>query len=213
LTDVADTRHRILEVARELFNAEGISRVGVRDIARALDISAGNLGYHFPTRDDLVAALVLELNEENQRTIFAALPEDFSLETLYRSATAAMRNMLRYRFILVSYVEAVRASPELARLEGRLSVERRRRHDEMVAALVDGGYVKQVPLGRRDRLYEQGVMISSGWLVIGTLRGLSDEAAVRHFAKLGCALLEPHCTPKGARQMRRLLAGDYDRRP
>jgi hypothetical protein len=79
--------------------------------------------------------------------------------------------------------------------------------------LVVGGYVKRLTPGRSERLYEQSTMISSGWLRIGTLRGLSDEAALRHFAKLGCALLEPHCTARGARQMRRLLAGDYDRRP
>jgi AcrR family transcriptional regulator len=197
---VADTRQRILDTARELFNAEG------------LGISVGNLAYHFPTRDDLVATLVVELSEENQRTIFGALPEDFSLETLYRSATAAMRNMLRYRFVLLSYVEAVKASPDLARLEKRMSVVRRRRHDEMLAALVGGGYVERIAIERGDRLYEQGAMISSGWLTHATLRGLSDEAAVRHFAKLGCALLEPHCTARGERQMRRILAGDYDRR-
>ena len=209
---MADTRQRILDAARELFNAEGLGRVGVREIARAVDISVGNLAYHFPTRDDLVATLVMELSDENQRTIFGALPEDFSLETLYRSATAAMRNMLRFRFVLLSYVEAVKASPHLARLEKRMSVARRRRHDEMLAALVAGGYVERVAIERGDRLYEQGAMISSGWLAHGTLRGLSDEAAVRHFAKLGCALLEPHCTARGGRQMRRLLAGDYDRR-
>lgn len=209
---MADTRQRILDTARELFNAEGLGRVGVREIARAVGISVGNLAYHFPTRDDLVATLVTELSEENQRTIFSALPEDFSLETLYGAATAAMRNMLRFRFVLLSYVEAVRASPDLARLEKRMSAERRRRHDEMLAALVEGGYVKRNALERSDRLYEQGAMISSGWLTHGTLRGLSDEAAVRHFAKLGCALLEPYCTARGARQMRRILAGDYDRR-
>jgi AcrR family transcriptional regulator len=210
---MADTRQRILDVARELFNAEGLGRVGVRDIARAVDISAGNLAYHFPTRDDLVVALVMQLHDENQQGVFDVLPADFSLETLYRAATGAMRNMLRFRFVILSYVEAVSASPELTRLERRLSVERRRRHDQMLAALVVGGYVKRLTPGRSERLYEQSTMISSGWLRIGTLRGLSDEAALRHFAKLGCALLEPHCTARGARQMRRLLAGDYDRRP
>jgi len=40
-----------------------------------------------------------------------------------------------------------------------------------------------------------------------------DEATIRHFAKVGVALLQPCCTPRGAREMRRILSGDLDRQP
>jgi hypothetical protein len=55
-------------------------------------------------------------------------------------------------------------------------------------------------------------MISGGWLRAAALRpDLPDErAAVLHYAKLGCALLEPHCTPAGAVVMREILAGAQD---
>src|SRR4029078_1104968 len=98
-----DTRRRILDTARSMFNEEGLARVGVRDIARALEMSPGNLAYHFATKDDLVAALVIELPELNLATVFADVPEDFSLATLYTLAVGAMRNMLGYRFVLLSY--------------------------------------------------------------------------------------------------------------
>lgn len=207
---MSDTRQRILDVARRLFNQDGLHRVGVRDVARAAGISAGNLSYHFATKDDLVAALVRELSDVAQRQVFAALPPDFSLVTLYRSAVAVMRHMLGYRFILLSYVDAVGASPQLQALETELRARRFERHQKMLAALVGNGFVERAALRRSERLYEQGAMISSGWLAAATLRRLGDERAVLHFAKLGCALLEPHCTHKGARQMRRILAGDED---
>jgi AcrR family transcriptional regulator len=207
---VSETRRRILDTALGLFNQEGLARVGVRDVARQAGISAGNLSYHFATKDALVAALVLELHEINQRQIFAALPPDFSLTTLYRAAVAAMRNMLGYRFILLSYVDAVAASPELAALEAALAKRRRRRHDLMLAALVDNGYVGRAAVARSERIFEQSSLISSGWLAAASLRRWRDERAVLHFAKLGCALLEPWCTAKGTRQMRRILAGDED---
>jgi AcrR family transcriptional regulator len=210
---VADTKRKILEAARGLFNARGLPRVGVRDVARAAGISPGNLGYHFATKDDLVAALVLELHALNAREVFAGLPADFSLATLYRTAAAAMRNMLRYRFVLLSYVDAVASSPELARLEASLWAERRRRSDAMVALLVGNGYVDGPrAAARADLLFEQGQLISSGWLSAAALRPdrRDDEAWVLHYAKVGCALLEPYCTPRGARQMAELLAGAYD---
>ncbi len=207
---MTDTRKRILDAAREAFNKGGIGRVGVRDVARATDMSPGNLAYHFPTKDALVAALVGELHDLNRSTAFVEPMESFSLESLYRTATATMRNMLGFRFVLLDYVEAVRASEHLEKEEVRLERIRRERHDKMLSALVENGYVERAALARSDVLYEQGAMISSGWLAAGTLRGWSDERSVRHFAKLGCALLEPHTTAKGARQMKRIQGGELD---
>jgi AcrR family transcriptional regulator len=207
---VTDTRRRILDAAREAFNRDGLGRVGVRDVARATEMSPGNLAYHFPTKDQLVTALVGELHELNRATAFVEPMETFSLESLYRAATTAMRNMLDYRFVLLDSVEAIRSSEAIAREEVRLARIRRDRHDRMLAALVENGFVERAAIARSDVLYEQSSMISSGWLSAATVRGWSDERAVRHYAKLGCALLEPHCTPKGARQMRRILAGDLD---
>lgn len=206
-----ETRQRILDTARGLFNDQGLHRVGVRDVARAAEMSAGNLAYHFSTKDELVAALVTELHELNQQSIFAALPEPFRLVTLYQSAVAVMRNMLGYRFVLLSYVDAILASPQLQSLEATMSRKRRQRHQQMLEALIHCGDVDAKTRGRSEVLYEQGAMISSGWLTAAALRGMSDEAAVLHYAKLGCALLEPHLTMRGKRQLRQIKEGIHDR--
>jgi AcrR family transcriptional regulator len=205
------TRQRILDTARHLFNTQGLHRVGVRDLARAAGMSAGNLAYHFRTKDDLVAALVMELHELNQRTIFSGLPSDFSLLTLYRAAVAAMRNMLEYRFVLLSYVDAVTASPRLQELDSALLRKRQLRHEVMLEALIEGRYLDPRVRARSEVLYEQSSMISSGWLAAAALRGRSDDTAVLYFAKLGCALLEPHCTLRGRRQMKQIQSGAHDR--
>ena len=207
---VAQTRQQILDAARRLYNQHGLNQVGVREVARAVGISAGNLSYHFPTRDDLVEALLMELHDLNKRTVFAALPDDFSLVTLYRTAVGALRNMLPYRFVLLSYVDAVRASPKLQAIEAGFAKRRRARHDRMLGLLIANHYLEPRTGKRSDVLYEQGMMISSGWLRAASLRDWSDARAVLHFAKLGCALLEPHCTPSGARQMGRILDGVFD---
>lgn len=205
-----DTRRRILDTARTMFNDEGLARVGVRDIARAVDMSPGNLAYHFATKDDLVEVLVTELVDLNLATVFADMPSDFSLATLYELAVGAMRNMLAYRFVLLGYADALRRSPKLRALEKTLGEKRRERHDVMLGALVHGAWVERRVLARSDVIYEQGAMISSGWLAAAAVRGWSDDKAIPHFAKLGCALLEPWCTAKGERMMRRVLAGDLD---
>ena len=213
---MSDTRQRILDTARRLFNDDGVHGVGVREIARELGMSPGNLAYHFPTKDDLVAALVTELHEKNQAALFTAFPADFTLLTLYRTAIAAMHAMLPYRFVLLSYSHMVAASPALRRLEQKLWTKRRARYDAMVALLDAGGWVDGKKVRARVRwLYEQGEMIASHWLSAAALRfpGQADHAAILHYAKLGCALLEPHTTARGARQMKKILSGAYDAPP
>lgn len=208
---MSDTKQRILDTARELFNREGMHRVGVRDVARAVGVSVGNLNYHFATKDALVCALVLELHEANARSLFAELPEDFSFVTLYRTAVGVMTNSLAYRFVLLGYVDAVAASPELQRLEASLGPKRRARSDGMIARLAEGGLLDRRRFApRADVVYEQSQLVSSGWLAMASLRRMKDRDAVLHYAKLGVALLEPYATPKGARQVKAILAGEWD---
>jgi AcrR family transcriptional regulator len=210
---MSETRRRILDTARAMFNERGLHRVGVRDIARETGMSPGNLAYHFPTKDSLVSALMIELHDLNARTVFAELPADFSVVTLYRSAVAVMRNTLGYRFVLLSYVDAVMASPELQRLDASFQGKRRQRMEAMMELLARNGHLDRRAFNARaEYVHEQGEMISSGWLTADALRPgrRGDEAVVLHYAKVGCALLEPYCTPKGARQMRQILAGSHD---
>jgi AcrR family transcriptional regulator len=53
-----DVREQIVESAEELFGRDGVDTVSLRAVARAAGVSPGALGYHYPTRQDLVAAVV-----------------------------------------------------------------------------------------------------------------------------------------------------------
>lgn len=61
--DPAATRARILDSATRLFHARGVHAVGVNEIAAAAGASKLSLYRYFPSKDHLVAAMVVERSE------------------------------------------------------------------------------------------------------------------------------------------------------
>ncbi|HRP62410.1 MAG TPA: TetR/AcrR family transcriptional regulator [Phycisphaerales bacterium] len=63
MTPANDTRDRILEAARQLFLAQGYTATGIAQILKHADAKSGSLYYFFPTKEDLLLA-VLERYKE-----------------------------------------------------------------------------------------------------------------------------------------------------
>lgn len=58
-------KEQILQKALEQFNEKGYSEVGVRELARLLGISPGNLSYHFRKKEDILVALLEQFSARN----------------------------------------------------------------------------------------------------------------------------------------------------
>ncbi len=94
-----NTRQRIKDAALSLFNAEGEPNITTNRIADALEISPGNLHYHFRTKAQLTAALFSDF-ERRMLEILAA-PEERSadIEDIWLLLHLAFEAIGDYRFI------------------------------------------------------------------------------------------------------------------
>jgi AcrR family transcriptional regulator len=63
------TRARILAAARELFIAQGYRATSLRDIAAAASVSHPGLLGHFTSKDDLLAEVVAQFEDENHEVL------------------------------------------------------------------------------------------------------------------------------------------------
>lgn len=70
----SEARQRIVETAERLFYAEGVRGVGIDRIIAEAEVAKMSLYNHFPSKDDLVLA-VLQHREEKFGSLFAAWME------------------------------------------------------------------------------------------------------------------------------------------
>ncbi len=56
--EIPATRDRILKVALELFSARGYEGTSIRDIAEQMEMTKAAVFYHFPAKEDLLAAIL-----------------------------------------------------------------------------------------------------------------------------------------------------------
>ena len=89
-----NTKERILQTALKLFNARGYTEVGVREIARALSISPGNLSYHFSKKEDIFIALIKQHSQKND-SYFNSF---FSTEATLEKFLMLMKKMLHAQY-------------------------------------------------------------------------------------------------------------------
>ncbi|WP_432133084.1 MULTISPECIES: TetR/AcrR family transcriptional regulator [unclassified Streptomyces] len=61
----ANTRDRLLAVARELFTTQGYGGTSLREIAERLNVSKAAIYYHFRTKEDIARSIVEQIMEVN----------------------------------------------------------------------------------------------------------------------------------------------------
>jgi AcrR family transcriptional regulator len=140
------TRDRILEVSLLLFNEEGESGLSSVDIANALEISPGNLYYHFKGKDAIIRALYERFEEEmrvilrgskgglasvedNWVYIYILLEEIYDFRFFYRDLAGLLARYpdlaVRFRSLVAGKRQTIlRILDDLERL-GMLSIDKR----------------------------------------------------------------------------------------
>jgi len=130
------TRRRILASARRLFNQGGVRGTAVLRIAYDLEMSPGNLTYHFKNKADLVRELAQTLTSEIDAAITNLRPP-LEPEDVIVHLEMVLTALWSYRFLFNSAIEVSRMdaeiSSQIAALEDRIRATLIRYVDEAIA--------------------------------------------------------------------------------
>ncbi|WP_067667403.1 TetR family transcriptional regulator [Nocardia miyunensis] len=95
-----DSRARILAVALELFAERGHHAVAVREIADRVGLTKTAVLYHFPSKSDIVAALVEPLLAESEAVVASASGLDDPQDRAWAVVTGLLDVWLSHRTLL-----------------------------------------------------------------------------------------------------------------
>lgn len=99
-----DKRDKLLQAALKLFVSQGFNDTPTSKIAKEAGIASGTLFYFFPTKDDLIISLYLELKGQAAKSINGAMAEIQStkevIKTYYEESLKwALQNPTEFSFL------------------------------------------------------------------------------------------------------------------
>jgi AcrR family transcriptional regulator len=206
------TRERIVETALALFNREGVAHVTTADIADEMNISPGNLYYHFGNKDEVIGELYASLDAALAPLLDGPSAGAANVEDLWLFLHLSFERMWQYRFFYRDLDEITSRDARLRARFARLTGRSRDAVIELCRGLRAAGAMHASD-GDIEALATSVVMITTYWMPFQRLmRPLSDDdpAGMRfaHAAAHVLGLLAPYL--QGAdRALVERLGADY----
>ncbi len=168
------TRQRILDTSLAMFNTQGEPNVTTNHIADELEISPGNLYYHFRNKDDIIEQLFARYEERMDNALAAPngrLPE---LEDIWLQLHLVFECIWDYRFLYRDLVEILSRNRRIRLRFARIL----KRADERAHLVMRGLSQAGIMRGSADELNSAAtnvLVLSTFWLNYSAARGDRDE--------------------------------------
>ena len=199
-----NTRQNIIEKATELFNEHGFGAISLHEIAQKMNISRGNLTYHFSTKNDLLAVIADEM--WTKKEIDQKKRRDFpSFENLDNETRMYIQLQNEYAFIFNDL--HVMKHPILEEKFRQFSLSSIKDHESSIAFAMQLGNIKPEPFdGAYHNLCLTIWIISLFWMPQQAIRKITNTEENR---KVVWSLILPHFTEKGIQSFKEHFGEDF----
>jgi AcrR family transcriptional regulator len=171
------TRERILLTSLHLFNEEGEPNVTTVDIANEIDISPGNLYYHFKGKEVIVEILYNRFDEVFSDILQAPLKKELKVEDSWYYLYVVFEEMYQYRFIYQNVTDILQRYDSVQKKFRRLLSLKYQTGYGMIRALREAGILEIDDLAI-DVLVNNIVMTVTYWISYSHLRDGKQPADI-----------------------------------
>lgn len=201
------TKDKILTTALELFNQTGSGQVSTRHIAEAMNISVGNLYYHFKDKNVIIVRLYEQLVEELNTSFDQFQLQGTGMAFLMHSTKFTFSTLYKYRFLLLDFVHIMRGNPELKARYQQLTLLRKQQVKFAVNLLVQQSMIKgsihEVPF---EYLQMQLTIMGDFWISEGEILYQGKETdKIKFFTETMLYMFYPHLTDEGKKVFNEIL--------
>jgi len=168
------TRDRILQTALALFNAEGEAQVSTVDIAGVMEISPGNLYYHFRGKEAIIEALFDDFEQEIRQVLSAPIKHPLAIEDNWIFVYIVFEEINDFRFFYYGLASILERCPDLRSRMTRLLKLKRETVDAILKPLENDGLLEFSP-GEREGLAARLAAHLTFWLQYRDLTAPSKE--------------------------------------
>lgn len=169
------TRQRILDCALSMFNAQGEPNVTTNHIADELEISPGNLYYHFRNKDDIIEQLFGRYEE--RIGVAMTVPEGRlpNLEDIWLQLHLVFECIWDYRFLYRDLVDILSRNRRLRIRFARILKRATDNATSVIRGLAQAEIFRASP-NEMDGLATNILVLATFWLNYASARGDQDEA-------------------------------------
>jgi AcrR family transcriptional regulator len=168
------TRQRILDTSLAMFNEQGEPNVTTNHIADEMDISPGNLYYHFRNKDDIIEQLFARYEERMDAALVAPesrLPE---LEDIWLQLHLVFECIWDFRFLYRDLIDILSRNRRLRMRFARILKRASESSIEVMRGLVRAG-IMRASAAEIEATATNILVIATFWLNYASATGERDE--------------------------------------
>jgi AcrR family transcriptional regulator len=169
-----DTRQRILDTSLAMFNGQGEPNVTTNHIADELEISPGNLYYHFRNKDDIIEQLFQRYEERMDSALLAPEGRLPNLEDIWLQLHMVFECIWDYRFLYRDLVDILSRNRHLRLRFARILKRAAGNATAVMRGLVQAG-IMRASAKEVDSTATNILVIATFWLNYASVRGDRDE--------------------------------------
>lgn len=205
-----NTKQEIRDTARNLFNEKGFGQVTIRMIAQELQMSSGNLNYHYKKREDILEALYFEMVKDFDDRVRRVEGQDFDLAKIKAEVQASMKRMIEYQFFWTDLFHLLSVNDRIREHFDQAYAQRVQGTQALFGILQKKGLLQAPTFEQEfDFLIRRMIDFGNTWLYASSLHSgvVLDSGYIDEQSKVWLAMLYPYLTKAGKQQFQQLNAG------